>query len=131
MDYPQGRFRVVVLDDGQDSALKKAIEDLQSTQYPHLYYHARIKTKPHHAKAGNLIGGTDYVTKLEGGAGEFIAALDADMIPEPDCERTRTHLVSKVVLTSNTRASFHHRTRSHRSKNGARLPTSIILQYTT
>jgi hypothetical protein len=60
------------------------VEDLQSLQYPNLYYHVRVKTKPHHAKAGNLIGGTDYVTKLEGGAGEYIAALDADMIPEPD-----------------------------------------------
>jgi cellulose synthase/poly-beta-1,6-N-acetylglucosamine synthase-like glycosyltransferase len=87
VDYPKDRFRVVVLDDGQDQELKKAVEDLQSVQFSNLYYHARVKTKPHHAKAGNLIGGTDYVTKLEGGAGEYIAALDADMMPEADCKQ--------------------------------------------
>jgi cellulose synthase/poly-beta-1,6-N-acetylglucosamine synthase-like glycosyltransferase len=83
--YPLDRFRVVVLDDGSDPDLQKAVESL-SVDYPNLYYHARIKVKgvPHHAKAGNLIGGTDFVTRLEGGAGEFIAALDADMIPEED-----------------------------------------------
>jgi hypothetical protein len=54
--------------------------------FPNLYYYARVKIKgvPHHFKAGNLIGGTAMVTKLEGGAGEYIAALDADMIPQPD-----------------------------------------------
>ncbi|KAG9802222.1 glycosyl transferas-like protein, partial [Aureobasidium melanogenum] len=68
VDYPQDRFRVVVLDDGADPELKKAMEDL-SYQYPNAYYFARVKVKgqPHHAKAGNLIGGTDFVTKLPGG----------------------------------------------------------------
>lgn len=74
----------MVLDDGGDPGLKKAVEDLCREQFGNLLYFARIKTKPHHAKAGNLIGGTDYVTTLDGGPGEFIAALDADMIPEPD-----------------------------------------------
>ncbi|GAB7355557.1 hypothetical protein MBLNU459_g6031t1 [Dothideomycetes sp. NU459] len=85
VDYPTDRFRVVVLDDGADPELKKAMEDL-SYQYSNAYYFARVKVKgvPHHAKAGNLIGGTDFVTKLPGGAGEYIAALDADMIPERD-----------------------------------------------
>ncbi|TVY83419.1 Cellulose synthase catalytic subunit [UDP-forming] [Lachnellula suecica] len=85
VDYPQDRFRVVVLDDGKDAELEKAIDDLNA-QFPNLYYHARIKIKgkPHHFKAGNLTGGTDFVTTLEGGPGEFMAPLDADMIPEPD-----------------------------------------------
>lgn len=85
IDYPQERFRVVVLDDGKDAELQKACEDLNA-EYPNLFYHARIKIKgvPHHFKAGNLTGGTDFVTKLENGAGEYIAALDADMIPEAD-----------------------------------------------
>ena len=85
IDWPQDRFRVVVLDDGKDAELEKSIKNL-SQEHPNLYYHARIKIKgvPHHFKAGNLTGGTDFVTKLDGGEGEFIAALDADMIPEPD-----------------------------------------------
>lgn len=84
-DYPQDRFRVVILDDGKDWVLKKAAEDLR-LEYPNLYYHSRLKVKgmPHHFKAGNLSDGTFFVTTLEDGAGEYIAALDADMIPEPD-----------------------------------------------
>jgi cellulose synthase/poly-beta-1,6-N-acetylglucosamine synthase-like glycosyltransferase len=95
VEYPQDRFRVVVLDDGEDPKLEKAIKDL-SLEYPNLYYHARIKVKgvPHHFKAGNLTGGTNFVTKLDGGEGEFIAALDADMIPEPEWLRAIiAHLV--------------------------------------
>lgn len=85
VDWPQDRFRVVVLDDGKDAELEKAIEEL-SEDYPNVYYHARIKIKgkPHHFKAGNLTGGTEFVTKLPGGEGEYIAPLDADMIPEKD-----------------------------------------------
>jgi cellulose synthase/poly-beta-1,6-N-acetylglucosamine synthase-like glycosyltransferase len=85
VDYPSDRFRVVILDDGKDEKLEKAINDL-ALEYPNIYYHARIKIKgvPHHFKAGNLTGGTDLVTKLDGGKAEYIAALDADMIPEKD-----------------------------------------------
>ncbi|KAK0114152.1 hypothetical protein ONS95_013654 [Cadophora gregata] len=83
IDYPQDRFRVVVLNDRKDTALEKSISDL-GQEYPNIYYHARIKIKgvPHHFKAGNLTGGTGYITELEGREAEYIAALDADMIPE-------------------------------------------------
>ena len=86
VDYPQERFRVVILDNGKDAELEKSCNDLTANEYPNLYYHARIKIKgvPHHFKAGNLTGGTNLVMKLEGGEAEYIAALDADMIPEPD-----------------------------------------------
>ncbi|KAK8220206.1 nucleotide-diphospho-sugar transferase [Phyllosticta capitalensis] len=96
VDYPADRFRVVVLDDGADPELKEAVENL-GREYPNVYYFARIKIKgvPHHAKAGNLIGGTEFVTKLPGGCGEHIAALDADMIPEPDWLRSiMAHMVA-------------------------------------
>jgi cellulose synthase/poly-beta-1,6-N-acetylglucosamine synthase-like glycosyltransferase len=94
-DYPQERFRVVVLDDGKDKELEKAIGVLQ-LEYRNLYYYSRMKIKgvPHYFKAGNLSDGTHYVTKLDGGEGEYIAALDADMIPEPDWLRALLgHLV--------------------------------------
>ncbi|PQE07448.1 glycosyltransferase family 2 protein [Rutstroemia sp. NJR-2017a BBW] len=96
VDYPQDRFRVVVLDDGKDAELEKAVNDL-SLDYPNVYYYARIKIKgvPHHFKAGNLTGGTNYVTTLEGGEAEFIAALDADMIPEPDWLRA---IIAHMVI---------------------------------
>ncbi|KAH6662095.1 nucleotide-diphospho-sugar transferase [Halenospora varia] len=96
VDYPQERFRVVILDDGKDAELEKACNNL-SIEYPNLFYHARIKIKgvPHHFKAGNLTGGTDFVTKLDGGEGEYIAALDADMIPEPDWLRA---IIAHMVI---------------------------------
>ncbi|RMZ83663.1 hypothetical protein DV738_g1076, partial [Chaetothyriales sp. CBS 135597] len=83
IDYPRDRFRVLLLDDGQDPILAKAVEDLKET-YPNSYYIARPKYPgvPHHFKAGNLNYGLDEVHNLPGGAGEFMAALDADMIPE-------------------------------------------------
>ncbi|KAJ9611704.1 hypothetical protein H2200_004888 [Cladophialophora chaetospira] len=95
VDYPRDRFRVVVCDDGGDAQVKQAITNLRET-YPNLIYWARIKVKgkPHHFKAGNLIAATDMVATLPEGPGEFIAALDADMIPEPEWLRTlMAHLV--------------------------------------
>ena len=85
LDYPLDRFRVILLDDGKSEELRKAIEDLQET-YPNLHYVSRPKFPgvPHHFKAGNLNYGLDHVHTMPGGAGRFMAALDADMIPEQD-----------------------------------------------
>ncbi|KAK7423856.1 hypothetical protein QQZ08_008900 [Neonectria magnoliae] len=84
-DYPMDRFRVVILDDGKSAGLESAIASMSHT-YPNLHYIARIKIPgvPHHFKAGNLNNGLEQMHLLPGGAGEFMAALDADMIPERD-----------------------------------------------
>ena len=100
VDYPQDRFRVVVCDDGADLDLREAVEAL-TLEYPNLYYHARIKEKgkPHHFKAGNLIAATEMVELLPGGGGEYIAALDADMIAEADWLRCIiAHLIDNPRL---------------------------------
>ena len=85
VDYPSDRFRIVVLDDGNSESLEKAIFDLRDI-YPNLHYRSRPKIPgvPHHFKAGNLNFGLDEVHNMPGGAGQFMAALDADMIPEQD-----------------------------------------------
>jgi cellulose synthase/poly-beta-1,6-N-acetylglucosamine synthase-like glycosyltransferase len=91
VDYPQDRFRVVVLDDGRSESLERAITGLpgqpglQET-YPNLHYRSREKIPgvPHHFKAGNLNYGLEEVHGMPGGAGQFMAALDADMIPEQE-----------------------------------------------
>lgn len=85
VDYPRDRFRVTVCDDGADPDLKAGVKAMKE-MFPNLYYHARVKVKgvPHHFKAGNLIAATEFVASLEGGPAEFLAALDADMIPEHD-----------------------------------------------
>ena len=78
VDYPPNRFRVIVLDDGGSKDLEKALTDLKQ---PNLLYHHRL-IKGHY-KAGNLNGGVRFVDSMPGAA-PFIAALDADMIPERD-----------------------------------------------
>jgi hypothetical protein len=81
LDYPRDRYRVIVLDDGKSAGLEDMCAKLAMT-YPNLYYMARVKIpgQPHHFKAGNLNYGLDEVHKLPGGAGQFMAALDADMV---------------------------------------------------
>ncbi|QUC17541.1 uncharacterized protein UV8b_01782 [Ustilaginoidea virens] len=85
VDYPSDRFRVIVLDDAKSETLEAAICRLAVT-YPNVIYMSREKIpgKPHHFKAGNLNYGLDQTHLLPGGAGQFMAALDADMIPERD-----------------------------------------------
>lgn len=85
IDYPFQAFRVIVLDDGKSPSLSRAIDAL-GEQFPNLYYRSRIKRPgvPHHFKAGNLNHGLEETLNLIGGAGEFVAALDADMIPQPE-----------------------------------------------
>lgn len=80
-DYPRDRFRVIVLDDAKSQGLEAAIGHL-SMVYPNVYYMARQKIPgvPHHFKAGNLNYGIEQVRLLPGGAGQFMAALDADMV---------------------------------------------------
>lgn len=80
-DYPSERFRVIVLDDGRSGSLEAFVGQLSSI-YSNVYYMARQKIPgvPHHFKAGNLNYGLEQVDRLPGGAGEFMAALDADMV---------------------------------------------------
>lgn len=80
-DWPQDKFRVIVLDDGKSAELERAVRDLSDT-FPNLYYKSRPKFPgvPHHFKAGNLNYGLDEVHTLPGGAAQFMAALDADMV---------------------------------------------------
>ncbi|KIW71350.1 hypothetical protein PV04_03531 [Phialophora macrospora] len=83
LDYPQDRCRILLLDDGKSDHLKNVLEEWRET-CPNVYYIRRPKFPgvPHHFKAGNLNYGLDVVQSLPGGAGEYMAALDADMIPE-------------------------------------------------
>lgn len=80
-DYPQDKFRVIVLDDAKSASLAAAVKEL-ATMYPNIFYMAREKIpgKPHHFKAGNLNYGLEQVQYLPGGANELMAALDADMV---------------------------------------------------
>lgn len=81
IDYPRDRFRVIVLDDGKSASLEAAVHGLDMI-YRNVVYIARPKSPgvPHHFKAGNLNYGLDASHNLPGGAGTYMAALDADMV---------------------------------------------------
>ena len=83
VDYPAVRFRVIVLDDGKSEQVKYAVHCLKEI-YPNVHYVCRPKFPgvPHHFKAGNLNHGLNVVHEMPGGAAPYVAALDADMIPE-------------------------------------------------
>ena len=82
LDYPTHCLRVIVLDDAGSKELSQKIEDLKQLR-DNVHYTAREKTLDHHFKAGNLNYGYKFVETLPGGPAPFIAALDADMIPDP------------------------------------------------
>jgi cellulose synthase/poly-beta-1,6-N-acetylglucosamine synthase-like glycosyltransferase len=81
MDYPNSRFNVIVLDDGGSSDLENAIKSLSA--FSNLYYTTREK-KSFNFKAGNLNYGMDFSASIreKGQAAEFIAGIDADMLPD-------------------------------------------------
>ena len=80
-DYPMDRFRVIILDDGKSAELAELAHEAQKT-WPNLLYMSREKKPgvPHHFKAGNLNYGLAQIALLPGGSGEFVGALDADMV---------------------------------------------------
>lgn len=86
LDYPPERFRVLVLDDGRDHLLREIVESLSKTspsESPQVKYLSRsLKAgAKSYYKAGNLQYGIEETERL--GGSDFIASLDADMIPEP------------------------------------------------
>lgn len=99
--YPPEHFQVFVLDDAADQSLRKAVDDFNASirpgklNYQDVVYFAREKPvgKRHYYKSGNLRAGLG-LTESKYGASEFFAALDADMISEPDwLARTVPHLI--------------------------------------
>ena len=84
-EYPSGRHSVFVLDDGHDETLREAVEvfDGKSTRRggARVIYLSRIvkQDTKSYFKAGNLQFGIEE-TKRRGDS-DFIAGLDADMIP--------------------------------------------------
>ena len=86
VDYPSDRFRVLILDDGASAGLKEMVESRSKHCFENMYYLSRPKFPgvPHHFKAGNLNYALGETQKMPGGAANFVAALDADMIPEKD-----------------------------------------------
>lgn len=81
IDYPRHSFRVLVSDDGSTSALRQAISQLAKEAHP-VFYTARPVLRPRDYKAGNLNHAIKMLESLPGRRADYIAGLDADMIPE-------------------------------------------------
>ncbi|KAI4211010.1 MAG: hypothetical protein LQ351_006130 [Letrouitia transgressa] len=82
-DYPEGRLRVFVLDDRASEELRSAVEVIDKKERTaQVRYLSRTVEKGQRSffKAGNLRFGIEK-SKRAGGA-EYVAGLDADMIPE-------------------------------------------------
>lgn len=96
IDYPQARFRVIISDDGASSSLRDWVEHQQRLGTPNLHYTTRIKAgvRAMGYKAGNLNHAMRVADALPGGRAEYVAGLDADMIPERHWLRAVTaHIV--------------------------------------
>ena len=115
--YPAKRFQVFVLDDAADDNLRKAIDcyntlsRARKSEYQDVVYFAREKpiNKRHYYKSGNLRAGLEF-TASQFGSSEYFAALDADMISEPDwLARTVPHLIKNedVALVSPPQISYN------------------------
>ena len=97
-DYPSQQLRIFILDDGRNGKLRNAVmlwnETSMKKNGPQVHYLSR-KLEPgvrSYFKAGNLRFGIEETKRL--GGSEFLASLDADMIPEPDwLRRMIPHLI--------------------------------------
>ena len=99
-DYPLGRSRVFVLDDGHDAELQQAVEMLKlrlgkATNGSVIYLSRTVQPgQPSHFKSGNLRFGIEESQRLGAGS-DYVAGLDADMVPEPNWLRS---MVPHVLL---------------------------------
>jgi cellulose synthase/poly-beta-1,6-N-acetylglucosamine synthase-like glycosyltransferase len=99
--YPAHCFRVIILDDGRNDDLRKAVATLNgkftSKCLPQVLYRSREVPvgEKSYFKAGNHQFGIEQCELL--GKSEFFASLDADMIPESDWLRT---MIPHLILDS-------------------------------
>ncbi|KAL9613648.1 MAG: hypothetical protein Q9167_001824 [Letrouitia subvulpina] len=101
-DYPKNKLRVFVLDDGHDDALPDVVGACNARskrqRLAPIRYLSRTVAPGRRSffKAGNLRFGIDESD--DGNAAEFVAGLDADMIPEADWLR---HMIPGLILDHN------------------------------
>ena len=96
-DDPTDQFRIFMLDDKKDANLERPVQDFQLERKvrPLITYIARPKPPGlrHYYKGGNVHYGYEVSNDLDQGS-EYFAALDADMITEPDwLRRVVPHLI--------------------------------------
>ena len=102
-NYPPDRYRIFILDDGEDAELCDAVETLKlrakGLNGPSINYLSRNKEKgaKSHFKSGNLRFGIE-ASRCAGKGSQLLAGLDADMVVEPQWLR---RLVPHLLLNDN------------------------------
>lgn len=88
LDYPEGKLRVIVSDDGRDPDLKAALAPLGRV-FPNLMYFTRpVDPSKHHGyKAGNINATLRMLESEELKPNPWICNLDCDMIPDREMLR--------------------------------------------
>ncbi|KAJ9608106.1 hypothetical protein H2200_007094 [Cladophialophora chaetospira] len=111
IDWPASKLRVIVADDEPSPTLRQEVGKLQAS-HPNLHYYSRVKPVEgsHGYKAGNLNGTlVQFIEKTKQGYSEYIAVLDADMMPEPNILRILVpHAVEDDRMAMVTAAQFHY-----------------------
>ena len=86
-DYPHAYFNLFLLDDGNSTELRDAVQKFNEAQmqrgHKQIQYLSRRKVPgvPSHFKAGNLNYGLQETQRLSGA--KYLASLDVDMIVQP------------------------------------------------
>lgn len=118
-DYPSERFRVFVLDDGHDIGLRHAVDLLNlrlgKAAGPAVLYLSRTLQPGQESnfKSGNLRFGIDE-SQFLGEGSEYLAGLDADMIPEQDWLR---RMIPHLLVDGNVAIAAGPQVRSTESIN--------------
>ncbi|KAL9025064.1 MAG: hypothetical protein Q9196_006046 [Gyalolechia fulgens] len=108
-NYPSDQYRIFILDDAKDPALKHAVETIGSRvkgrNGPTIRYLSRAKEEgaKSYFKSGNLRFGIQASKHAEEGS-QFLAGLDADMIVEPHWLR---RLVPHLLLNDNAQNYYN------------------------
>ncbi|CAF1408999.1 unnamed protein product [Adineta steineri] len=88
LNYPKDKYRIWILDDGNDKSIEENIIKICKTyeEVLHIKYIRRLKKKntPHFYKAGNLNNGFREVKQIMGQLGDYVLVQDVDMILHPD-----------------------------------------------
>ncbi|CAF1017911.1 unnamed protein product [Adineta steineri] len=88
LNYPKDKYRIWILDDGNDKSIEENMIKISKTYETllHVKYIRRLKQKntPHYYKAGNLNNGIREVKQIIGQVGDYVLVQDVDMILHPD-----------------------------------------------
>lgn len=88
LDYPRGKLRIIVSDDGHDPALKSAISPLSMVFEDLMYFTRTVEPGKHHGfKAGNINTVLRMLEEEGLKPNHWVCNLDCDMIPDREMLR--------------------------------------------